>query len=324
MNSRSLSPLFAGALLMAAAAQAEPVPINWLSALVNDVPITYKDVYDGTVEEEQRIRQEYRNQPQVREKKISQLKADVLSLLVERQLILSEFKSAGYQVPQSLVDDYIRATIREKFGDRARMIQTLAKQGVTYEAYRKTLQEDFIIGGMTTKNVGGEVLISPYKIEKYYNENIDKFKVDDMLEMRMIVLAYRTGRDEVATKKFAEELREKIVNGASFADTAKAYSDGSQRSEGGSWPEVYRKTLREDLADVAFSLKPGEMSPVLEKRDGCYIMQLEKSVPAHTKTLSEVRDEIEQILRRQEQQRARDQWINRLKGKSFVLYIPPP
>jgi hypothetical protein len=51
---------------------------------------------------------------------------------------------------------------------------------------------------------------------------------------------------------------------------------------------------------------------------------LEKSVPAHTKTLSEVRDEIEQILRRQEQQRARDQWINRLKGKSFVLYFPPP
>ena len=314
----------AGLFLFLCLARSEPVPINWLAALVNDVPITYREIDQRTAEEERQIRYRYQNQPQVRDTKVAQLKADVLSLLIENQLILYEFKSAGYQLPQSIIDDYIRATIREEFGDRVTMIKTLAQQGRTYEAYRNQLREDFIIRGMISKNIGGEVLVSPYKIEKYYNENLDKFKVEDMIRLRTIFLANKPGRDEAATKKFAEELHDRIKAGASFADLAKAYSDDTRRSEGGDRPEVYRKTLREDLADVAFSLKVGELSDVIQRRDGCYLMLVEEKVAAHTKSLSEVRDEIEQALVRQEQQRAREQWIKRLKSKSFVNYFPPP
>jgi peptidyl-prolyl cis-trans isomerase SurA len=315
---------FPGILLSAVLARSEPVPINWLTALVNDVPITYKEIDERTADEERLLRYQYQNKPQIRETKVAQLKSDVLSLLIENQLILHEFKTAGYQLPQSIIDDYIRATIREEFGTRVAMIKTLADKGTTYEAYRKRLQEDYIIKGMIFKNVGGEILVSPYKIEKYYNDNIDKFKVEDMVKLRMIFLANKPGRDEAATKKFAEELREKITGGASFAEMAKAYSDGSQRSEGGDWREVYRKTLREDLAEVAFSLNAGELSDVLQRKDGCYLMLVEEKKAAHTKSLTEVRDEVEQILSRQEQQRAREQWMKRLKSKSFVEFFPPP
>jgi parvulin-like peptidyl-prolyl isomerase len=302
---------------------ADTVPINWLAALVNDVPITFKEIDDRVADDERLIRYQYQNQPQIRDRKIAQLKSDVLSLLIEKQLILHEFKTAGYQIPQGIIDDYIKSTIREEFGDRARMIKTLTQQGITSEAYRKRIQEEFIINGMIQKNVGGDVIVSPYKIEKYYNANLDKFKLEDMVKLRMIFLANKPGRDEAATKKFAEELREKIKAGASFADTAKAYSDGSQRSEGGDWHEVYRKTLREDLAEIAFSLNEGQMSEVIQRRDGCYLMLVEKKVPAHTRTLNDARDEIEQTLKRQEQQRAREEWIKRLKSKSFVSIFPP-
>lgn len=314
----------AGLWLCSRLAGSEPVPINWLAALVNDVPITYKEIDERVAEEERLIRYQYQNQPQVREKKVAQLKADVLSLLIERQLVLHEFKTAGYQMPQSIIDDYIKSMIREEFGDRGRMIKTLAQQGISAEVYRKRIQDDFIFNGMIQKNVGGDVIVSPYKIETYYNANLDKFKVEDMIQLRMIFLANKPGRDDAATKKFAEELREKIKAGASFADTAKAYSDGSQRSEGGNWHEVYRKTLRDDLAEIAFSLDAGQLSEVIQRKDGCYLMLVEKKEAAHTRTLNEARDEIELTLKRQEQQRAREQWIKRLKSKSFVNVFPPP
>jgi len=317
-----------GALLCAPMARAadsfltNAFSVNWLAALVNDVPITYKEIDEQVAEGERLIRYQYQNQPQVRERKIAQLKSDALSLLVEKQLILHEFKTIGYQVPQGIIDDYIKANIRDEFGDRATMIQTLAKQGVSIEAYRKRIQEDLIVGEMVRRNAGGDVIVSPYKIETYYNANLDKFKVEDMIKLRTIFLAYKPSQDEAATRKFAEELRVKIKEGASFADTAKAYSNGSQKSEGGAWGEVNRKTLREDLSGVAFSLKEGEMSDVIQRKDGCYLMLVEKVVPAHTRALNEVRDEIEQTLRRQEQQRAREEWIRRLKSKSFVRYFP--
>jgi parvulin-like peptidyl-prolyl isomerase len=84
---------------------------------------------------------------------------------------------------------------------------------------------------------------------------------------------------------------------------------------------VTRKTLREDLAEVAFALKPGQPSSVIERPEGAYLMLVEEAKPAHTRPLSEVRDEIEGTLKLQEQQRARKRWIERLKSKSFVRYF---
>ena len=76
--------------------------------------------------------------------------------------------------------------------------------------------------------------------------------------------------------------------------------------------------MREDLAKVAFSLKPGELSDVLELPEGCYIMKVEEFHPAHTKPLNEVRGEIEKALEAEQRQRLRKQWIERLKAKAFI------
>src|SRR2546426_276234 len=165
-------------------------------------------------------------------------------------------------------------------------------------------------------------MISPYKIETYYGENRDKFKMEDQVKLRMIVLTNKVDRNAEATRKFADEIAAKLEAGASFAEMASVYSDGSQRSHGGDWDWIERSVLRPDLGEVAFSLKPGARSPVIEKPEGCYLMLVEESRPAHIKALSEVRDAIEKELKVQEQQRLRKQWIERLKTKSFIRYFP--
>ncbi|PYK62717.1 MAG: parvulin peptidyl-prolyl isomerase, partial [Verrucomicrobia bacterium] len=79
-----------------------------------------------------------------------------------------------------------------------------------------------------------------------------------------------------------------------------------------------RKTLREDLAKVAFQLKPGELSDVLELKEGCYLMKVEEFHPAHLKPLNEVRAEIEKALELEDRGRLRKEWIERLKAKAFI------
>ena len=63
------------------------------------------------------------------------------------------------------------------------------------------------------------------------------------------------------------------------------------------------------------------MSEVIDAPEACYLMQLEDRKPAHIRSLSEVRQEIEDILLRAERQRLQDQWIERLKKKTFVRYF---
>jgi parvulin-like peptidyl-prolyl isomerase len=301
--------------------RAEPTLINGLAVVVNDTPITIQEIEDATDEEERLLYYQYSRQPQVYQQKVKQLQSSALELLVERQLILHEFNTAGYKLPESIIEEHIKSTIREEFDNRIRLIKTLHSKDMTFEDYKKQIRERFIVNGMIHKNVGSEVLISPYKIETYYAQNLDKFKVEDQIRLRTIFLRTKSDRDEAATKKEAEEILAEIQGGASFAELAGKKSDGSQRRDKGDWGWINRKQLREDLAEVAFALKPGQPSGVIERTEGWYLMLVEEAKPAHTRPLSEVRDEIEATLKVQEQQRARKRWIDRLKAKSFIRYF---
>lgn len=298
------------------------MPINGIAVIVNSVPITFQEIDKETARDEDRLRREYRAQPRELTQKIEQLRASVLDLLIERLLILHEFETAGYKLPESVIEEHVKGSIREKFGDRVTLIKTLQSEDVTYEQYKKEVRENFIIHAMSMKYVGSEVLISPYKIENYYAHNLDKFRLEDQIKLRVIYLAVKPDQDAEATKALAGEILAKIEGGAAFAEMASSYSDGSQRSQGGDWGWIDRKVPRADLADVAFALKAGERSGVVERPDGCYLMWVEESKPAHTKPLSEARAEIENTIKIQEQQRARKRWIERLKTKSFIRYFP--
>ena len=79
--------------------------------------------------------------------------------------------------------------------------------------------------------------------------------------------------------------------------------------------------LRKELADVAFQLKAGDRSGVIETGGAYYLMLVEDTHPQHVKPLTEVRGQIEQELLSQERDRLQKQWIERLRKKTFVRYF---
>src|SRR5439155_13858719 len=238
-----------------------------------------------------------------------------------------EFKT--FNVPESIVesevDREIEAEIKSRFGDRITLINTLHEEGLTMEKHRRQIRDHMIISWLTQKNVQSDLLISPHKVEAYYlaHREEEGFKVEDQVKLRMIVL---TKSDDVPDpKKLGDELLGKLKDGSSFAELAGVYSQGSSRKEGGLWGWATRKQLRKELADVAFSLKPGEYSPVVEihepdKPDSCYVMMVEEKQEGHYRPLTEARDEIERELKLRERSRLREQWIAKLKKKTFVQY----
>ena len=116
---------------------------------------------------------------------------------------------------------------------------------------------------LRNKNVSREIVISPYKVETYYLAHQDDFKVEDEIKLRMIVLN-KTSDDDTNTPALAREILSQIKEGASFQQMASVYSQGSQRKQGGDWGWVERSVLRKELADVAFALKPGQVSDVID------------------------------------------------------------
>ena len=180
------------------------------------------------------------------------------------------------------------------------------------------MRDQYIVAALRAKNISPEkIIISPYKVETYYLAHKDDFKVEDEIKLRMIGLNKTSGND-TNTASLAREILAKIKQGATFAEMASVYSQGSQRSQGGDWGWVERSVLRKELADAAFKLKPGQVSGVIETPEACYLMLVEQTRPAHVKPLSEVRDDVEATLLTQEQKQLEQQWIEHLKKKSFI------
>jgi parvulin-like peptidyl-prolyl isomerase len=106
---------------------------------------------------------------------------------------------------------------------------------------------------------------------------------------------------------------------------AKVYSTDRFRSAGGDWGRWFeRKEMNPALADIAFSLKPGQRGPVVEVPDErtkatvCYLLMVDDVRPAHITPLSEVQVAIDKVLKAQRGSMLLEQWIKRLQAKSHV------
>jgi peptidyl-prolyl cis-trans isomerase SurA len=292
-------------------------------AIVNDSVITREQVVEFVAPAIDTLRQQYASQDAVSdafEQKASDVFNDGLEQLIDRQLILHDFDVEGYKLPDSYVDELVQDRIRDKFGDRITFMKTLQAQGMTYEQFRQDVRDQYIEYQMRLKNVSQEIVISPYRIENYYLAHQEDFKVGDQIKLRMIVLN-KSSSDDLSAHRMAGEILTQIKQGASFAQMASVYSQGSQRDQGGDWGWVERSVLRQQLADIAFSLPPGQMSDIIDTPQACYLMLAEQKRPAHVKPLSEVRDDIEATLRAQEQSRLEKQWIDGLKKKTFIRHF---
>jgi parvulin-like peptidyl-prolyl isomerase len=291
-----------------------------IKAVVSEKAITYAEVEDYTRPAVEALRREYAGQPDVFQEKLNAALNDSLEQLVERQLILHSFDTEGYKLPESAVDEFVQERIKERYGDRITLMKTLQAEGMTFEQFRKQLRDQYIESALRSQNVQREIVISPYKVESYYQAHADEFKIDDEVKLRMIVLT-KPAADDTNTIKLAREIQSKIKEGTTFAEMASVYSQGSQQHQGGDWGWVEPAKLRPELAATAAALKPGETSDAIDTGDSIYLMFIEDKKPAHAKPLADVRAEIEKSLRAQQQAQLQKQWIDGLKKKTFIRYF---
>lgn len=311
MRSFSISILVAAALLpWFSSSNAELA--DGIKAIVHDSVITHEDV-------ESRTAISVGRNP-ISAKKLEEARNDNLEQLLARQLILHEFRTT-YNVPETIldkdVDERIRDIIHTDYGDRMTLTKTLQAQGTTLEKYRQKIREEFIVVALRQKNVHSEVIISPHKIETYYLAHRDDYKLEDQVKLKMIVVT-----NGPQCKPMAQEILTKLNEGASFSEMAAIYSPGGQQLSDDAEGWVNKSSLRKELSDAAFALKPGEHSGVIQPEGApCYLLLLQDKRPAHYKSLGEVRGEIEQGLQLQERSRLEKQWIERLRKKTFVRYF---
>src|SRR5260370_22133546 len=135
---------------------------------------------------------------------------DNLEKLISRELILQDFKTAGYNLPESVIEELVQERIHAKYGDRATLTKTLQAEGITYEKFRQQVREQFIVEALRQKNISSELIISPHKIDTYYLAHADDFKLENEIKLRMIVLYKSSDPAAPSPKALSQEIRGKL------------------------------------------------------------------------------------------------------------------
>ncbi len=292
-----------------------------IAVIVHTNVIAARDIDNRIMPAVQMLYTQHADNPDELNKRAMQLRREAIESLVEEELILQEFADSKLVLPENYVEEEVARRIRKSYGDRLSLIKTLKARGLTYDSFYRQTREEVIIQAMYGKNVSSVNLISPQMILDYYQENQKDFWVDDQVRIRSIVWTKNEqNADEV--RKLAAEVLEMIRNGASFEEMVSIYSEDQSmklaKEAHLDWRD--RTSMQTKLADAAFSMKPGDVSDLIETDNAIWIIKLEDIKAAHTLGIEEVRSSIESILKEQLQTNLKKNWVDRLKKKYLVRY----
>src|SRR6185295_11341579 len=121
------------------------------------------------------LRQEAKSEKEFQER-LEQLQDSAIQDLVDKVLIVKEFrKDEKRQIPRHYVDNAIDEEITERFeGDRSKFLAYLKARGQTQREYRKDKEEEIIFSYMQGQQKKSQSIVSPVRIETFYNENKDR------------------------------------------------------------------------------------------------------------------------------------------------------
>jgi foldase protein PrsA len=152
--------------------------------------------------------------------------------------------------------------------------------------------------------------ITEKQIEDYYKKHIDKYTEKEQRKVAHIL---------VSDKKKAEEIYNKLKNGADFAELAKKYSEDFTKNKGGVIGYITRGKMSKAFDEVAFSLKKGEISKPVKTEFGYSIIKVLDIKPKKVKPLKEVRNEIIDILAAPKRDQIFNEWLKEMKNKYGVV-----
>ncbi len=311
-------------------APSQPISQNGVAANVNGRVITRSEVETAAKYKLLMLLQAVTD-PQDREAKEKEALSATLQDLVDRELVLSEFKRLGASIKSQYIDEDIQRLIRENFeGSREKFLLELRKRGISWQKFREQHEKSMIVQAMRSQQTNRLAFPTPHEKEEYFRKNEADFREEGSVWLKTIAIPSLTGDPGVPgdeqrrrQRKLATEIRRRIVDGADFASQARAYSADSKAASGGDWGMTTRAALAPQLAEVAFSIPEKTVSQVFEFRGFYYVMLVEQRKYGALKPQKEIDDLLDRLVMSEKRKQAVDEWLLKLRKQATVVYPDP-
>jgi len=303
----------------------QPVEVNAIAAKVNGRVITVNQVNFLLAPIYAQLATQYpRRGPQF-EAEFNEARDNILQELIDREIILDEFKQMGASIRPHFVDEEVKRQVRELFGgDEAKFREELKRSRLTMEGFRQMTQEKMIVQSMRAQQFTDAPPPLPAEVRAEYNAIRDELrdKTLDKIDFQKIFIPAADPENLASTPEtqldFAEEIARKIRAGGDFAELAREHSRDAFASEGGIQLEVPRLDLAPEFAAIVIDSPIGKVVGPLRDPAGFTIVQTLKLHPGPVPAFNTVREQVEERVQRKKTSAQYERWIESRRKRAMI------
>lgn len=153
-----------------------------------------------------------------------------------------------------------------------------------------------------------DVKVKDEEIREYFDSHQEEFKGEETVEASHIL---------VESEEKANDVLSKIQSGEmTFEEAAKVFSSCPSSQRGGDLGAFGRGQMVKEFDEACFEMEIGEIRGPVQTQFGFHLIRLNQKNEAQKATFEQVKDQLQQFLLSQAQQKAYQSKINQLK----ILY----
>lgn len=296
---------------------------------VNEAIITRSDVERSR----RQLREELQQQPGIDlQKELPEREKDLLRDLIDQRLLLQKAADLGLNVDTQVIKRLDEMRQQMNLESMEELEAAAGKQGVIFEDFKQQMRDSFLTQQVISREVGARVQITQEETRKFYEDHQKELEQPEQVRLSEILVSPmpkaqgppgaeppQPSAEQVAQAEAeAKQLLESIRKGADFAETAKKSSDGPTAAEGGDIGYFQRGTLAQQLEDLVFGMKQGDVSDVIQTKQGYIILKLVEHQKAGVPELKEVEPRIQEALYLEKLRPAMRGYLTKLREEAYI------
>ena len=263
------------------------------------------------------------------ERALEKAREEVLASMIDNMIVRQKAAELSITVEEAEIDNAVAQVLSRNNATLEEFRKELALLNVPMQEYRENLRNQILQSKLISYQVRSRIVIIEENIKEYYQEEYTQEKGESgyyLLQRGFnwknpgtLGKAGSSSKDEAREK--AELVRARVLAGESFAELAQSYSDFPSSADGGDVGLIKKEEMAANMRDAILSMRPGDISQIIETdntfqffkllsvREGDLIVK----VPYES-----VKDEIRDILYRQEMEEQYQVWVEGLRGQAYI------
>jgi len=301
--------------------------VDRVVAEVNDDVITLSELERAGESYFKQIRD---NAP-AREVKLALEKAreEVLASLVDKMLLNQEAAKMSISVSEADIAMAIDQILARNKITIEGFKKDLAAMHMTEHRFREDLRDQILQSKLSNFQVRSRIVITEEDIQEYYQQRYTQENRQNgyyILQMGFtwekqgnLVMPGTVAKQDAG--KRAEEIRDRVLDGESFKELAKSFSNLPSAEDGGDIGLIKKDEMAGYMRDTVLAMKPGEVSPIVETASGYQFFKLLSVRQDDMVVLApyeSVRIDIRDLLFQEEIKEQYEIWVKDLREKAYI------